>query len=177
VVGRRLHQLYIQKSAQRKGVGRSPGNCALRIETFEVANQQQSKIATGRQTWSPHRFGIKPRTQPLNVRIKPSFVQNLIQPLIKRMSGRCRQIVGGNPYRRLTPTALSFSHGHARDYTTPLTFSPQLFVTNRVDFHHGLLGVYFEYFGACETFRRRHLYANLFVEFFLVRGQWLIPFR
>ena len=49
VIGRRLHQLHIQKSAQCKGIGRPPGNRALRIESFEVPNQQQSKIATGRQ--------------------------------------------------------------------------------------------------------------------------------
>ena len=123
VVGRHLHQLHIQKSAQRKGIGRPPGNRALRIESFEVPNQQQSKIATGRQTGSPHRLRIKPRAQPLNVRIKPGSAQNPIQPLIKRMGGRCRQIVRGYPYRRLTPTALTFSHGHAYDCTTPITFS------------------------------------------------------
>jgi SIR2-like domain len=42
----------------------------------------------------------------------------------------------------LTPTALAFSHGHARQCTTPLSFSRminQIFVTNCVDFHHGLL--------------------------------------
>jgi hypothetical protein len=43
----------------------------------------------------------------------------------------------------LTPTALAFSHGHARQCTTPLSFSRminQIFVTNCADFHHGLLG-------------------------------------
>ena len=141
VVGRRLHQLHIQKSAQRKGVGRSPGDSALRIEPFKVANQQQSKIATGHQTWSPHRLRIKPRAQPLNVRIKPGFIQNPIQALIKRMRRRSRQIAAGNPYRRLTPTALTFSHGHACDCTTPLNSSRMitlLFTTNRADFHHRL---------------------------------------
>ena len=126
VVGRHLHQLHIEKSAQRKGIGRPPGNCALRIEPFEVTNQQQSKIPTGRQTGSPHRLCIKPRAQPLNMRIESGFVQNPIQTLIKRMRARRRQIVGGNPYRRLTPTALTFSHGHARDYTMSLLLRPMI---------------------------------------------------
>ena len=81
-------------------------------------NQQQSKIATGRQTGSPHRLRIKPLAQLLNVRIKPALVQNPIQSLIERMCARCWQIVRGNPYRRLSPTPLTFSHGHACDCTT-----------------------------------------------------------
>ena len=122
VVGWPLGQLQIQKSPQRKRIGGTPRYSTLRIESFEVPDHQQSKITTRRQTWPPHCRRIERCAQPLNVRIEPDLIHNPIQTLVKRMRGRSRQIVRGYPYRRLSRSAITFSHCHATECTMPALF-------------------------------------------------------
>jgi hypothetical protein len=53
VIGRRLRQHQAEKVAQRKRIGSAPGDPALGVDAFEVANQQQSEIDPRGQAGGP----------------------------------------------------------------------------------------------------------------------------
>src|SRR5215470_18114531 len=53
VIGRGLRQHQAEKVAQRKRIGSAPGDPALGVDAFEVANQQQSEIDPGGQAGAP----------------------------------------------------------------------------------------------------------------------------
>ena len=106
-----------RKSRKCQRVRRSPRDAALRVDAFEVPDQQQPKIDARRQTQSAHRLGIKAGALRLDKIVEVMLTQQLIQTSIKRMARRRRQILGRHPYRWL-PIALSFAHRHAPQCTT-----------------------------------------------------------
>src|SRR5690349_15690306 len=55
----RVIQTYSKKVAQCEGIRRSPGDPALRINAFEVPDQQQAEIDARRQARTAHRLGVK----------------------------------------------------------------------------------------------------------------------
>src|SRR3954463_11344066 len=50
MIRRRIWQHQPEKLAERQGIRRTPRDGALGIQAFEVSDQQQSKVASGRQT-------------------------------------------------------------------------------------------------------------------------------
>src|SRR5687767_6953116 len=59
VVRWRIFQTDAQKVAQGEGVRSAPRDAALRIDPFEIANQQQPEVHAWRQARPSHDFGIK----------------------------------------------------------------------------------------------------------------------
>ena len=90
MVRRRLRQHQTEELAQRKRIGRSPGDGALRVQAFEVANQQQPKVAPGRQP-RPAVVGVDRLTEPFDVPVEIMRVEDLIQSRVKRMCGAPRR--------------------------------------------------------------------------------------
>ena len=62
MIRRRLWKREPQKVAQRQRIRRPPRDGALRIDPFEVPDQQQPKVHPGREPRATHRGGVKPRT-------------------------------------------------------------------------------------------------------------------
>src|SRR4029453_13921308 len=87
MIRRRLGQHQAEKSTECEGIRRTPCDGALGVQAFEVADQQQSKIAARRQTRPTDLVGIESLTERLDVVVEPSFVQNLIQSRVKRVCG------------------------------------------------------------------------------------------
>jgi hypothetical protein len=50
--GRRLWPYQAEKLAQGKRIRGTPRNGALRVQAFEIADQQQAEVASGRQARS-----------------------------------------------------------------------------------------------------------------------------
>ena len=108
-----LLQAEAQKVAQRQRIGGAPRDPALRIQSFEIADQQQPKIDARRQARSADRVGIELGALRLDEIVEAALAQQLIQPGVERMTGGRRQIGRGHPHRRL-PVALAFPHRHSQ---------------------------------------------------------------
>jgi hypothetical protein len=106
MIGRRVRQLEVEESSQRKRIGGAPRNRPLRIEALEVPDQQQPKIPARLQPRSPHGRRIKSRAQTFDEFIEWRVVQDPIQSLIERVRRRRRQVRPRDPHARLTRPAL-----------------------------------------------------------------------
>lgn len=110
----RLLQFQSQKRPHAQRVRRAPGNPPFRFDLFKVPQHQQSEIASRRQTRTSLGRCVEWRTLLFNVVVEPVLLQDPIQPCVKRMRGASRQILCGNPHRRMTIFSFPFTHGHAR---------------------------------------------------------------
>ena len=70
MIRRRLGQHQPEKLAQGKRVGRAPRDGALGVQAFEVADQQQAKIASGRQTRPADLVGVESLAERLDVAVE-----------------------------------------------------------------------------------------------------------
>ena len=78
--------------AQRKRVRRTPRNRALGIQAFEIADERQPKIASGRRS-RPTLVRVESLAQAFDVPVEVVSVEDLIQSRVKRM---------GNPWPSAT---------------------------------------------------------------------------
>jgi len=106
-------QPQAQKVAQRQRIRRAPGDATLRIDAFEVPDQQQPEIDARRQARPPHRLGVKAGALRLDEIVEIMLTQQLIQTSIKRMARSRRQVRAGDPHRWL-PIPFAFAHRHGR---------------------------------------------------------------
>ena len=90
VIRRRFIQREVQKLANRERVRRAPGDAALGIDALKVADQQQPKVHTGRQTRAPHGLDIKRPARPFNELVKLLLVEQCVHTSIKRVRARRR---------------------------------------------------------------------------------------
>ena len=118
MIRRRLVQLEPQETPHAQRIGRPPRDPALRVEPFEVPEQQQAEIATRGQAWTPQLVGVESLTARLDVPIEVRFVEDLVQAPIERMRGTPQQVLGGHPHRRLRRATALFAHCHARQWST-----------------------------------------------------------
>ena len=110
----RLVQPNSQKIAQRQRVCRAPGDPALGVNAFEIADQEQSEIDPRWQSWPAHRLRIEAGALRFDEIVEPVLAQQLIQPPIKGMTRGGRQLRGRDPQQRL-PIALTSAHRHRRN--------------------------------------------------------------
>ena len=115
VIGRGLGQPQAQELADRQRVGGAPGDPTLRVETFEVSDQQQPEVPAGGKTGSSHHGGVERPAVLFNKPVEARGVENLVQSHIERMARGQRQLGRGNPHRRLF--ALAFAHRHGSQCT------------------------------------------------------------
>src|SRR6516164_4555935 len=129
VIGRRLRQHQAEKVAQRKRIGSAPGDPALGVDAFEVANQQQSEIDPGGASWGGHRGGVEAGTLRFDEGVEAVLSQQLIQPTIEGMTRGRRQVRRRHPHRRLS-VAFSFAHRHGRSVVRFSRMSKLIYITN-----------------------------------------------
>ena len=91
MIRRRLVPSHPQKAPQRQRVVRPPGDSALGIDAFEVANQQQPEVNSRRQTRPPPPRRIEPPAPPLRKLVEVALLQQLVQALIERVTRTLRQ--------------------------------------------------------------------------------------
>ena len=118
MVRRCLRQHQPEKFTERKRIRRTPRNRALGVQAFEIADQQQPEVASGRQARSANLLGIELLAESFDVSVEVMLVENLIQPRVERMRGRPRQILGRHPHRGLLRVPPSFAHRHRRQCST-----------------------------------------------------------
>jgi hypothetical protein len=114
MIRRRLGQHQPEKLAERKGIRGAPRDGALGVQAFEVADQQQAKVAPGRQTRPADLVGVESLAERLDVVIEARVVEDMIQSCVERVRGGPRQIVCRDPHRRLLRPPSSFAHRHRR---------------------------------------------------------------
>src|SRR6266851_56583 len=112
---RRSRRAKAHEAAHRERIGRTPGEAALRVEPFEVPEQQQPEVPPWRQAGPPHHWRVERPTLLLREPVEAGLVENGVQPRIERMARRDRQIGGRHPHRSLL--ALAFAHRHASYFT------------------------------------------------------------
>ena len=128
------------EAPHRQRVRRAPRDAALRINAFEVPNQQQPKVATRRQTRAAQHGRVKDSTGVFDERVEAVGIQQRVQSRVEGMPWRDRQIRRGDPQPRLLGVASAHGHGSQckrRDRSgRSLSRSDRLRAT---DFHHRLL--------------------------------------
>src|SRR5208337_2311178 len=88
-------------------------NAALRIDAFEIPDQQRAEINPRHQRRPPVLGGIELRTPRLDKLVEALGFQQLVQPLIKRMPRSRRQLRVRNPQTLLPLPTLARAHRHA----------------------------------------------------------------
>ena len=88
VLGWRFVEAQPQEAPEREGIGGAPRNPALRINAFEVADQQQAEVRARRQTRAADRRGVERLTLAFDERVEAVRVEHLIQSVIERMPAR-----------------------------------------------------------------------------------------
>ena len=119
VIGGRLMERQAHETADRQGVGGPPRDAALRVDAFEVPDEQQPEILARRQTRPSHDRGIERATLVFREPVEAVRVQDRVQSRVERMPRRRRQVRRDDPQRRLV--SLSRPHRHARHCSTPTT--------------------------------------------------------
>ena len=112
VVRGRLVQLDAQEAPQRQRVGEAPPDAALRVDAFEVADQQAAKVQTRRQRRPSHLGCVELLTAAFDEGVEAVLVEQRVKPLVERMC-RCAGHVGGRDPELLlvlSPTASSHRH-------------------------------------------------------------------
>ena len=85
VIRRLLRQGLTEEPAQAQRVAQAPGNSPFRINPFEVAQQQRTKVDARRDTGASHAALVITPAQALHVPVEVALVENLIQPILERM--------------------------------------------------------------------------------------------
>jgi hypothetical protein len=82
------------------------GWCVKRDSNVEVADQQQSKVASGRQTRPAHLVSVESLTERLDMPAEIRSLENLARSRIERVSGGAWQIVCRDPHRPASDDAV-----------------------------------------------------------------------
>src|SRR3989454_265587 len=90
------------EATDRERIGRAPGNPALGVEPFEVAEQQQPKVPPRRQPGAPHHRRVERLTLFLGEPVEAGFVEDGVQPRVERMAGRDGELAGVVPFEEVT---------------------------------------------------------------------------
>jgi hypothetical protein len=112
MVRRRLWQHQPEKTRAGQ-TNPPPRDRALGIQAFEIADQQQPEVAPGRQPW-PSLVSVESLAGSLDELIKMVVVDDSIRARIEPVRGAPRQILCGQPHRRLSKAPWSFAHRHRR---------------------------------------------------------------
>ena len=118
VVRRRLVQRHVQKLPQAQRIGGPPRNRPFRVQTFEVAEQQQPEVAARRQTRPADPLRLELRALRLDEPVEAGLVENTIHSFVERMTCAPRQFHAGHPHRRLPPATAAFTHCHGKKCST-----------------------------------------------------------
>ena len=137
VIGGRLMERQAHEATDRQGVGRPPRDAALRVDPFEVPDEQQPEILARRQTRPSHDLGIELATLVFRESVEPVRVQDRVQSRIKRVPWRRRQVRRGDPQRGLV--SFSRTHRHVRHCSTATPITAATDSPAVIDFHPGLL--------------------------------------
>jgi hypothetical protein len=88
--GRVVRHAFIQRDAHersdRQAVAGAPGDASFRIDPFEIAHHQQPEINPWRQTRPADFAGVEILADGFDVLVELLLIQDLIQPLIKRVA-------------------------------------------------------------------------------------------
>jgi len=100
VIRRIFGEVQPEKIPHRQRIRRAPGDAALGIDAFEVADQQQPKKVPDGDPGRPHPVRLEPGTLRFHEVIEFVFARHLVQPPIKWVTrgpsanGSLRHIVG-----------------------------------------------------------------------------------
>ena len=75
VVGRNVVQRDVQELPQAQRIGRSPRHRPFRLQAFEVAEQQHSKVAARRQRRTPDSVGVELRALLFDESVEAGIVE------------------------------------------------------------------------------------------------------
>ena len=114
VVRGRFLQLQLQETPHAQRIGRAPRNRPFRVEALKIAEQQQAKVPTRRETGPSHDLGVERGARTFDERIELRLVEHPIQPSVERVRRTARQILRGHPHRRLARSSFAFAHRHAQ---------------------------------------------------------------
>ena len=123
------------RNCRTETVGTTPGDATLAVDAFEVSDKQHAKVHARRYTLATAHVvalvdmvGTVSSTQ----RSKSGFVQQSIEPLIKRVARRLPQMIGRHeqriwpwppfphPHRSSLPVLRDGTTIFALDFTTPV---------------------------------------------------------
>src|SRR5258708_28053499 len=110
MIRRLLRQGVCDELTQGQGVGQTPGNSTLRINPFEVPQQQRTKVDPRRDARAPQAALVITPTQLLHVTVEVVLIENLIQPFVKGMRRSAHDLAPDDPEIFLLLPFLARSH-------------------------------------------------------------------
>src|ERR1700689_1990979 len=105
--------IVADKLTHAERVGDTPGNATLGVDPFEVAQKKRAEILARLQAGPSENSSIEGLANLFDEGVKPALSQDVVEPLIKRMSRRTRQI-GDRQKEWLLSASLAFTHRHAK---------------------------------------------------------------
>jgi hypothetical protein len=112
VVGHCLAIRQAQKAMQRQGISAPPGDLALGIQTFELADEQHAEVAAWRDRRAANTILVVRLAQHLDGFVELGLGQDLITPVVKRVPG-CQVHGQPAPTTRRRQAIAQPSHCHA----------------------------------------------------------------
>src|SRR6266849_9834997 len=105
-----LLQAQTQEFPQPQRIRYAVGDPALRIDPFQVADEEAAEVSSRCDGGPPHPLGVVFSADPLRVAVKLGLLQNLVHPAIKRMLRVRLQLSGLDPERNLFGLLLTQCH-------------------------------------------------------------------
>ena len=105
-----------QEVAQRERVRATPRNAALAVDALEIADHVHAEVPPRRQRRRAHPRRVVGLAHPFHENVEPGLLQQLLQPVVERVSRRARHLRPRRhqvPLNRLRPT-----HRHRRSPAT-----------------------------------------------------------
>jgi len=114
MIRRRLVELVVEEAPQRQRIGDAPGDGALGIEAFEVADEQATEVDAGGQRGPAERFGVEGSAELFGVRIEAVLVEQRVELGVERVRRRARQVGCGQEEIFLALPSTAATQRHAR---------------------------------------------------------------
>ena len=126
-----------QKVADAERIGGPLGDTAFRIDALEIADEEGAEVDARGEAGPAHFFGVELLAGSFGELVELFGVEQFIEPSVKGVSGRGRQLLLGDPQCLVTDPLLPCSQRHTQFYAE--TFSASIEFSRRADFNHGLL--------------------------------------
>jgi hypothetical protein len=92
VIRHRIAGTKAEEVTERPTVGAAPGDRSVRLQAFEVADEEHPEQDAGRHARSPRRFGVVGGTEFLEQRVEAAPLQQAVECRVERMAWRFRQV-------------------------------------------------------------------------------------
>jgi hypothetical protein len=113
LVRRRFVQLELWEAPDAQRIGGAAGDRPFRVEALKIAEQQHPELPTRCEAGASHHLGVERGARAFDEGIELRLGQHAVQPAVELVRRTARQILRGDPHRRVARSSFAFAHRHA----------------------------------------------------------------